>query len=144
MRALPLPDKWVRKAIHDRIHNISVGAKTIPCYDYRTTKALPKYYILMSSQTNVFDDGTKCGHNWQSSIVLDVMTKYTGAGNTGSRLLADDIANEILQELDDMTLDVASGLKINKLEWNTEPDIFSNTTTENVFRKILRYEILIN
>ncbi|MCP5006087.1 MAG: hypothetical protein GY941_19430, partial [Planctomycetes bacterium] len=132
MTALPLPDKWVRKAVHDRIHNISVGAKTIPCYDYRTTKNLPKFFTLMSSQTATYNDGTKCGHQWDSSILLDIVTKYKGAGNPGSRLLADDIADAILQALDDMTLDPGSGLKIQKLEWNSEPDIVSLTPTENV------------
>ncbi len=144
MTALPLPDKWVRKAVWDRIHNISVGSKTIPCYDYRTTKALPKFYTLMSSQTATYDDGSKCGHQWRSSIVLDVVTKYKGTGNTGSRLLADDIANAILQALDDMTLDVGSGIQLRQLRFSSEPDIVSLNSTENVFRKILRYEMLIN
>lgn len=138
-----LPDKWVRKAIYDRIHNIDVNENTIPCFDTRVSKGDPNYYILMTTQTST-ENNTKCGKGWESSILLDVVTKYPVSGNIGSRLLADDIANEVLTELEDLNLDPLSGLKLNKIEVSFPNDISSVTTTELVFRKLIRYELTIN
>jgi hypothetical protein len=135
----------VRKAIYALINNIVVNTKTFPCYDYRATKNITaQTYILMSTQTALFNNGTKCGHGWDSSILLDVVTKFKGAGNTGSRLLADDAADAIIQALDGFTLDVSSGLVISQIRFSAEPDIVDVTSTENVIRKLIRYEITIN
>lgn len=145
MSALPLPDKHIRKAIYTLINNVVVNTKTFPCYDYRTTKNITsKTYILMSTQTALFNNGTKCGHGWDASILLDVVTKFKGGGNTGSRLLADDAANAIIQALDGFILDVGSGLVISQRRFSSEPDIVDTTSQENVIRKLIRYELTIN
>lgn len=142
-----LPDKWIRKAIYDRIHNIDVdydgNVQTIPCFDERVSKGHPKYYILLTTQT-ADQTHNKCGDGWESSILIDIVTKFTGAGNQGSRLLADNIAQEVLTELDDLNLDPLSGLKINNIHITFPSDITSLTKTENVFRKLIRYELGIN
>lgn len=140
-----LPDKYIRKAIYSAINNIVVDSKTIKCYDYRVTgKTIPNYYTIISSQTNMVDKANKCEYAWRSNVLVEVFTKYKGVGNTGSRLFADNILDAIKTQTDSLTLDVASGLTI---VWQTQSfpnDIFSETKTENVFRKFLRIEFYIN
>lgn len=144
MSATPLPDKWIRKAIYDRIHNIEVDTLTIPCFDYQTTRKQPQHYILLTTQTAQYEDKTKCGHAWRSSILIDIVTRYGATGNTGSRLLADNIADEILTELNDINLDPLSNLSISSKTINFENDLAMETGTENIFRKLMRYEFIIN
>ena len=88
----PIPDKYVRKAIFTALNNIVVDGNTIPCFDSRVpTDNTKNHYILMSSQTNDVNKYTKCGSAYESTILLDIITSYYGVGNTGSRLLADNI-----------------------------------------------------
>lgn len=49
-------------------------------------------YVIIQNQT-VDDDSTKCGVNQNSSIQLDVVTKYPATG--GSTLLSELITNQI-------------------------------------------------
>ncbi len=140
-----LPDKWVRKAISEAINNIVVDGKIIPCYDTRVTgKKNPKAYVLMTTQTNQVQKANKCESRWFSSILLDIVTIYDGAGNTGSRLLADNIADAIRNLTLTLTLDPASELTIVSQNEDFPNDITSETDFQNVFRKFIRYELLIN
>ena len=142
---MALPDKHIRKAIYAAINDISVSGSTIPVYDYRvTTNTLPTAYILMSTQTGTLDTFDKCGESWQSSILLDVVTKYAGVGNTGSRLFADDIADAIIPFLKVLQLDIASGLQIYDRNIFFENDQSIVTDKENIFRKLIRVELRIN
>lgn len=142
---MTLPDKHIRKAIYDAINGTVVDGKTINVFDYRVTgSTLPQHYILLSTQTGIARDKTKCGTEWESTILLDVVTRYFGAGNTGSRLLADNIVNAILPSLEALQLDVASGLKIYWRRFDFPNDISTVTENENIFRKLIRLELYIN
>lgn len=136
-----LPDKWVRKAFFDRIHNLDVGDKTIKCFDTQATAFHGDNYIILGTQTNVetFD---KCGNGWRSTILIEVFTRHKK--NTGSRVLADDIIQEILTECEDLNLEPASGLRMNTIKRSTPNDITSETRSEIIHRKFLRYELGIN
>lgn len=138
-----LPDKWIRKAIYERIHNIDMDGNIVPCFDTRVSKGNPDHYILMTTQTNN-PKGNKCKNGWYSSILLDVVTRFSLAGNAGSRLLADNIADEILIELEDLSLDAESNMSINTMEVSFPNDLSSATDAENIFRKLIRYEFTIN
>ena len=101
MIQLPLPDKYIRKSIFDLCNGMVVNTETINFYDSRITgRIIPNYYVLFSTQTNGVDESSKCGYRWQSSILLDIVTRYPATNNTGSRLLVDDIANEIRNRLE--------------------------------------------
>ena len=141
----PLPDKWVRKAVYDAINDMVVDTIVIPCYDTRVVaNGGTNHYVLMSTQTNSVDKTTKCENSYESSILLDIVTSYDGAGNVGSRLLADNIADKVRELTDNLTLDVASGLTILKQTQDFPNDIATITDTENVFRKLIRLELFIN
>ncbi len=140
-----LPDKWIRKAVYDVVNNITVDSNVIRCYDTRVTgNIMPDHYILMTTQTNTVDKSIKCGYRWESSILLDMVTSYKSTGNTGSRLLVDNITDEVRNLTDVLTLDVASGLSILKQTQFFLNDISTITTNENIFRKFIRIELTIN
>ena len=140
----PLPDKYIRKAVFDAINNIVVDTKTIPCYDMRVTGANKSSYVLIQDQSNEVDESIKCGDRWESQILLEIYTSYLLSGNTGSRLLADNIVDKVRELTDNLTLDVASGMTIETQTQSFPSDL--NATTENkiVFRKFVRIEFLIN
>ena len=141
---LSLPDKYVRKAVYTLLNNITVNSNTIKCYDSRITgSTIPSYYILMTTQTNQVDESVKCGNRWQSSILLDIVTRYNASGNTGSRLLADDIA-EYVRNVLEANLTLEGGLNVIKQKLDFPNDLSSVTENENIFRKFIRIELTIN
>jgi len=146
-----LPDKWIRKAVYDAINDISVLNPytneniTIPCYDYRVTANGSKnHYILLTTQTNEVNQLTKCEDTWESTILVDVVTSFDATGNTGSRLLADVIMDAVRNACNNLTLDVSSGLSIQKQIFSFPNDISTITVNENIFRKLLRINLTIN
>ena len=138
----PLPDKWIRKAVYDAVNNMVVNTKTIPCFDSRAENV--DNYVLLTSQSNEVLRDNKCEHHWESQILIEVFTTYSISGNPGSRLLADDIADEIRNRTDVLTLDVASGLEIIDQTQSFPSDLTGTTENANVHRKFIRIELLIN
>ena len=138
-----LPDKYIRKAVFTAINNIVVDTLTIPCYDSRTTLATPDNYTLMTTQSNEVDKRTKCGYDWQSQILIEVFTRTKLSGNTGSRLLADNILDAVRSATDTLILDVGSGLDIITQSQSFPSDLTSETTNEIIYRKFIRIEFLI-
>jgi len=139
---LNLPDKEIRKAIYTLVNGIVVDTNTINCYDTYVPITSPSYYILMTTQTNRVIEATKCGDRWESSILLDIVTRYQKTGNPGSRLLADNIADAVRALLvTDLTL---TGLNVVHQKLDFPNDLTSQTENENIFRKLIRVELIIN
>lgn len=144
MITLPLPDKYVRKALYTLLNGITVNGNTINIYDTRITgNVIPQHYILMTTQTNNVNESVKCGDRYESSILLDIVTRYGATGNTGSRLLADDIA-EAVRNLLETKLNLEGGLNVVKQKLDFPNDLSSVTENENIFRKFIRVELTIN
>ena len=147
MILIALPDKYVRKALFTLLggaSGITVNTKNVKCYDSRVTgSTIPSQYILMTTQTSQVSEIVKCGDRWNSSILLDIVTRYPASGNTGSRLLADDIAEAVRNLLEtDLTLE--GGLNVLHQKLDFPNDLSSVTENENVFRKFIRIELSIN
>ena len=140
----PLPDKYIRKAVFDAINNIVVDTKTIPCYDMRVTGANQSNYVLMQGQSSIVDESVKCGDRWESQVLLEIFTSYNLSGNTGSRLLADNITDKVRELTDSLTLDVSSGMTIETQTQSFPNDLDTTTANKVVFRKFIRIEFLIN
>lgn len=139
-----LPDKWVRKAVYDDMNNMIIGGEAIPFYDTNVTgKIIPQYYVLMTTQTNDVDKANKCEWFWDASILLDIVTIYDSPGNTGSRLMADNIADEVRNRINSLQLDAGSGLEIFTKTISFPNDISTTTNNEVVFRKLIRLEMRI-
>lgn len=140
-----LPDKWIRKAIYDVLNNIVVDTVTVPCYDWRVTgNTIPDHYFLITNITSNENKGTSCGKRWDSTVTVEVVTSYKGTLNVGSRLLADNIADAARNLLDNLTLDVASGLEVFYQTMTLPADLSTVTGNDNVFRKFIRLELDIN
>ena len=76
--------------------------------------------------------------------MIDIIQKIPKAGSVVSLAFIDDIADNIRNLTHDLTLDSNSGLTIIKQTLDfpaTDPSI---TVNETVFRKLIRYEFLIN
>jgi hypothetical protein len=139
-----LPDKYIRKAIFTAVNGIVVNTKTILCYDTKATSQAKDNYIILSTQSNEVDKSVKCGYRWESSILIDIITRYSISGNTGSRLLADDILDKVREVTDSLVLDVESGLTIVTQSQSFPNDLVSETQNEIIYRKLIRIEFLIN
>jgi hypothetical protein len=135
------PDKWIRKEISTRINNMVVSTKTIPCIDTNYTGATqPMNYVAMSTQTKLVGELNKCNQEWDCTILLDITTRYLSPGNTGSRLLADDIEERIIFLMNNFT--VQGGFDVYRaiiLESSNDTD--GHTDTEVYFRQLMRYRI---
>ena len=140
-----LPDKYIRQAVFNAINNLVVDTLTIPAFDSRVSgNVIPDHFILMTTQTSQVNQMTKCGDVWESSILIDVVTTYDGSGNTGSRLLSENILDAVRSATNNLVLDVSSGLVIQKQKQDFPNDIVTITENENIFRKLMRLELTIN
>ena len=130
-----LPDKYIRKAIYDAINGIIIDGNTILCYDSRVSGKANDNYVILSTQTNDVSKRNKCEYQWQSSILIDIVTRYKLSGNTGSRLLADNILDAVRNATNNLTLDVSSNLTVLRQTQDFPNDIVSITKNQNVITK---------
>lgn len=140
---LPLPDKYVRKAIFTALNHLNIDGNVIPVFDTRATDDNARFFVLMTTQTNDESIDSKCDSRWNSSILLDIVTRYDGGGNIGSRVLADNIASEVIERTDNIVLDIESGLKVFRQRFTLPNDISTVTSTTNIFRKLIRIELVL-
>ena len=134
------PDKHIRKAIFDKINNIVVSGKIIPCYDSRAANA-PSNYVLLTAQTKEVEKSNKCDYRWTTSILIEIYTKVTSSGNTGSRVLLNDIEQAIYTLLLPK-LTVAGFTNITQ-NITFENSLETITDTEIIFRSFLRLNITL-
>jgi len=133
-----LPDKWVRKAIFDGLNDSQIDSEVIKVYDYRVPiKKAPKVYILMTSQTSTPDRGNKCVIPYTSIIRLEVVTQFASSGNTGSRLLADNTMQLVIDWFNGTDLiDNSSGFILSKKNIDFGTDIQTTLSNYSIFRKV--------
>ena len=134
------PDKHIRKAIFDKINNIVVSGKIIPCYDSRATNA-PSNYVLLTAQTKEVLKETKCEYEWETSTLIEIYTKVSSSGNTGSRVLLNDIEQAVYTLLlPKLTVQGFTNITQNITFENSLETI---TDTEIIFRSFLRLNITL-
>ena len=137
------PDKYIRKAIFDLLNDIEVSGKTIKCFDSRiTANAKLLNYILLTAQTKTIEKANKCEYRWNTSVLIEIFTKASSQGNTGSRVLLNDIE----QAVNDLLL---PQITVDNFEVVTQNIAFSTqletiTDTENIFRSFLTLELTLN
>lgn len=134
------PDKYIRKAVHDQINNIVVSTKIIKSFDSRAPNA-PSEYVLLTAQTKEVDKATKCGYRWESSLLIEIYTKTTSSGNTGSRLLLNDIEQAIIDLLSPKL--TVAGFQNLTQNITFENQLETVTDTEIIFRSFLRLNLTL-
>ena len=135
------PDKHIRKAIFDKINNIVVSGKIIPCYDSRATNA-PSNYVLLTAQTKEVDKGNKCSYSWETSLLIEIYTRTTSAGNSGSRVLLNDIEERVMTLLNPKI--TVAGFTTVTQNISYENQLETITETSNIFRSFLRLNLILD
>lgn len=134
------PDKHIRLAIHTLVNNIVVSTKTIKCFDIRATNA-PMEYVLLTAQTKEVEKANKCEYRWESTILIEIYTKVTSSGNTGSRVLLNDIEQSVYTLLQPK-LSVA-GFQTLTQNISFENQLETITDTEIIMRSFLRLTLTL-
>lgn len=136
------PDKYIRKAVFDLINNIVVNEKTIKCFDSRISgNANLTEYVLLTAQTKEVDKSTKCNYEWDTSLLVEIYTKTSSAGNSGSRVLLNDIENAIYTVLNPKI--TVSGFTNIIQNVTFETQLETVTESENIFRSFLRLNLTL-
>lgn len=135
------PDKWIRKEVSDRLNNQVVSTKTIPVIDTNYTGATqPNFYIAMSTQTKLIDELNKCNQQWDCTILLDIITRYSSPGNIGSRVLLNDIEERVIFLMNNFT--IGGGFDVYRpIELDSSTSMDGHDDTEVYFRQLVRYRI---
>lgn len=134
------PDKYIRKSVHDLINNIVVSSKIIKSFDSRAINA-PLEYVLLTAQTKEVEKNTKCDYRWTTSLLIEIYTKSTSSGNTGSRLLLNDIEQAIYSLLNPKI--IVSGFTNLTQNITFENQLETITDTEVIFRSFLRLNLTL-
>lgn len=129
------PDKWIRKYFSETLAGLTVNGKVIPISDMRLPDNSTAY-ILMTTIDKSHDQETKCNKVWNFQQTLDIVTVYPG--NTGSRVLCDDIHEAVINACN--TITVENFTVLNK-DYEFAPDLSSQTSTQTIFRKIIIFNI---
>jgi len=136
------PDKYIRKAVYDLLNNIVVSDNIIKCYDSRVSgNSDINNYILFTSQTKEIDKATKCGYRWETSLLIEIFTKTSSAGNSGSRVLVNDI-EEACYVLLTPYLTFTDFQNLNQI-LTFETQLETVTDTENIFRSFIRLNLTL-
>lgn len=137
------PDKFVRKAVHDLINNIVVSSKIIKSFDSRVSgNANLTEYVLFTTQTKEVDKATKCGYRWETSLLIEIYTKTSSAGNSGSRVLLNDIEQAIYTLLQPK-ITVSGFVNLTQNITFEYSGLETTTDTENIFRSFLRLNLTL-
>ncbi len=137
------PDKFIRKAVFDLVNNIIVDTKQIKCFDTRITgNAALNEYVLMTAQTKEVLKLSKCEYEWETSLLIEIYTKTSSAGNSGSRVLLNNIEQAIYTLL--LPKITVSGFSNVTQNTTFETQLETITDTENIFRSFLRLNLTLS
>lgn len=137
------PDKHIRKAVFDLIQGIVVDNVVIKCYDSRVTgnEKLTEY-VLLTTQTKDLTKPNKCKYRWETSMLIEIYTRSTSAGNQGSRLFLNNIEEEVYNLLlTDWDGNTGFDTLVKNVTFETQLETV--TDTENIFRSFLRLNLTL-
>lgn len=124
------PNKEVRKSLYTVIKDVYL------CYDTQVTgDSNPTQYVIISTQDKEIDKNTKCGYQWISYTLLDLVCIYNGAGNVGSRLANDQMEDNIMALIENIEVE---GFTVKNRRYEFPSNINTTTATQSVFRSFIR------
>jgi hypothetical protein len=136
------PDKEIRKSVFNLVNNIVVSSKIIKCFDTRITgNADLNEYVLMTSQTKSVLKPNKCNYRWETSLLIEIYTKTPSAGNSGSRVLLNDIEQAVYSLLYPKITVVGFTNYTQNITF--EQQLETITDTEIIFRSFLRLNLTL-
>jgi len=132
------PDKWIRKGFAELVESNNIST----IWDMNVTGGIyPKEYILLSTQTKVDTQLTKCLGQWDCTMLLDIVTRYPATGNTGSRLKVNDIEEGIIANIDGL---LVTGFSIFNIQLESSTSLDSSDKDEMIYRQLMRYRIILD
>lgn len=136
------PDKFIRKAVHTLINGIVVSGKQIFSFDSRLAgNSTLTECVLFTAQTKEVDKATKCGYRWETSMLIEIFTKTSSAGNSGSRVLVNDIEQAIINLLNPKI--TVQGFENLTQSITFEAQLETINDTEIIFRSMLRLNLTL-
>jgi hypothetical protein len=124
------PDKHIRKYFYDSLNSI------VPVYDANSVQDTDELYIVMSNQTKAIETPNKCYDNWNCNITLEIIQRSLASGNKGSRLLINDLEQEVINAYESIQID---GFSLINKEYDS-----NSLVTQGVKQIIDRQIITIN
>jgi len=129
------PDKYIRKYFFDTLNGMVVNGKTIPVYDTNAPNN-EKFLVILSTQSGSDNWNSKCSVDKDREILIDVVTRFNGL--VGSRVMADDIVEKILELTQDIQIENFTTQYYNK---SFPADLTLTQSTETIHRKFINYQI---
>lgn len=140
------PDTPIRKAYIAAFAGITYNTIAVPTYDSQTPKdeSIPAIRIILSTQTKTQHNTNKCGHNWQCSILLDIV--YEQPQGYVDREVVENVEQQISDIVDligtnDLAIPPFTVLNTQMVNSN---DIITQTPTMTITRKLIRYQHILN
>ena len=98
----------------------------------------------MAGQSNFSEQPSFCDYRWEHILNIECYSRTESAGNPGSRLFADEIAEMVLANIQNLQLDPASGLTIVRYNVTLLTDFYEDDGQFIVASKIVQLNCVIN
>lgn len=143
------PDPYIRQAYLTLFGGLTIGSINVPVYVDEvpiSVTPIPKTRVLITTQTKQQTNDTKCGHEWNCSILLDIISEQQrGYLN---RTIVDNIEQQISDLIDLWTLNETELMIPPFVCYYTKAadshSIILDTPTTSIVRKLVRYTHRIN
>jgi len=129
----------LRKAYIEKLNGITVSGITIPAYDLFAADNAPANYIVLSSYNSV-DLTTKCGDDENPSVEVQVYTKFQKQGGS---LLADQIAEMVIDLIKANDMDLSPNYKLLSTRKSSDSDLPGLNSDYKIYRRIIRFEHIV-
>ena len=142
------PSKYIRKAYLQLLSGLTSGSVPVPVFDRRIpiSTPTPSTRVIITSQTNSITRENKCGHSWECTIILDVITEQDISFVNSA--IVDDIEEQISNAIDTWT---NTGQDISIPPFTVYHTTFQSSTdfelefdTTTIIRRVIRYVHILN
>jgi hypothetical protein len=116
-----------------------VSATTLPVYDGIAPNSAPNEYIIMDGRTSSQEQG-KAGYTNGISIVVDIVVKNSNFGYKRAETISDLVLTAINSDTD---ITLSNGFYASSLVVGSIRNLDGLNPTDNVFRTIITYNIII-
>lgn len=141
-----LPDKYIRIACIAAINlQFTTNYVTCPIYDTQVPKSvdpIPGLRVILSTQTKKQANTTKCGHDWQATLLFDIINEQP-QGRSDRTIIEniEELINNAL-DLNPGDLDIQPFVVYNTQVLDTH-DMPLQTPTVSIDRKLVRYQWIL-
>lgn len=135
-----IPDTNVRTAFITLLGGI--GTQIFETRVPLNVDPIPAQRIILSTQTDNQANTNKCGHLWNHSILLDIISENPlGYSNKSAVEAIAQAVNSVIDVQEDI---VVNGFKIYNTTVSNIHDMDYDTATKTINRKLVRYNFIID